>query len=85
MKDKKYSIGQKLALKAVLEHQAQMNIMQDIADNLGVTVRTVYNYINISFNSDTNIPDDKLQIIAQCLECTVQDLAQQPSTHPRSF
>lgn len=79
MKDKKYSIGQKVAFKAVVEHRAQMDIMQEIADSLGVTVRTVYNYINISFVSSTEIPDTKLQIIAQCLGCTVPELVDSPA------
>lgn len=71
--NKKYSIRQKVALKAAVDGIPQMVIINQLSDALGVTVRTVYNYINTSFKSD-GLVIEKLEIIAMVLGCEVSEL-----------
>ena len=63
----KYSIGQQVAIKAASAGVRRMQIMQQIATALEVDVRTVYNYINIPFESDVALSEEKLSAIADVL------------------
>jgi len=74
MSNRKYCIGQKVALKAAIEHIPQMQIMGDLAELLEVSVRSVYNLINISLNSTSVIEDDRLEKIAAYFDVPVEEL-----------
>ena len=78
MSNRKYSIGQKVALKAAIEHIPQMQIMGELAELLEVSVRSVYNFINISLNSSSSIEDDRLEKIAAYFDVPVEELFNQP-------
>lgn len=75
----KYTLKKGIGVKAAKDGVLKSTIINAIADLLNVDSRTIYNYMNIHVSSSTEIPDDKLQIIAQCLECTVQDLVVIPA------
>lgn len=73
MKVNKYNIGQKVAIKAATDLIPRLVIIQELSIALNVKVRTVYNYINMSCESD-GLPIEKLEAIARVLECEVSEL-----------